>query len=190
MCVVLWCVVYIEGGVFDFNGLVFSVDFFEVFSNFIFNFLGRVVLVIFCLWYFMGKVVWRFDGGKGSLISYYMFIVILFYFWVIGMVLELVVEGLSYLVWVILFVFFVYGIVICIGICEKFGINGNMVEDFFVVMFFYLFVVYQMDYFMENFFFLFLYGVYNVDVYGNGKGVVYENKGVDDVFFEKVDIVF
>lgn len=190
MCVALWRAVHIEGGALDPNGPAFSVDLLEVLSNPTLNSLGRVALAIFCPWYPMGKAAWRLDGGKGSPISYYMSIAIPFYLWVIGMALEPVVEGLSYLAWAILFAFFAYGTAIRIGIREKFGINGNMVEDFFAVMLLYPFAAYQMDHFMENPPFSPLHGAYNVDAYGNGKGVAYENKGVDDVPLEKVDTAF
>lgn len=77
------------------------------------------------------------------MVCFMVFMGVLFYVWIVMMVVELVlVKGILYVGWVVLFLFFGVVIVIWIGIREKDGIYGNMVEDFFVVMFLYLFVVY------------------------------------------------
>lgn len=69
-------------------------------------------------------------------------LVVLFYFWIVFMVLEFVVCVILYVGWIVFFIFFFYVIFICYYICEKYGIYGNIVEDFFVVMVLYLFVVF------------------------------------------------
>lgn len=189
MCIALWRAVHVEAGVLDPNGPSFTVDLLEVFSNPTLDSLSRVAVALFCPWYPMGNAAWRLDGSKGSKIAYYLPIAIPFYLWVLGMALEPVVEGLSYLAWAILFAFFAYGTATRAGIREKYGINGNMAEDFFAVMLLYPFAAYQMDHFMERPPYPPLNGAYNVE-YGNGKGAVYENKGADDVPLEKIDTKF
>lgn len=90
----------------------------------------------------MGKVVFKIVSREDWKYVYMLVLVVFFYFWVICMVFELVVEGIFYIGWIILIGFFVYGIVICYFIWEKYVIYGNMIEDFFVVMLIYFFVVY------------------------------------------------
>ena len=86
-----------------------------------------------------------------------------------------------------LFAFFAYGSGIRLGIREKYGINGNMVEDFFAVMLLYPFAAYQMDYHMSNP--PMHLGENGLEKYGREKGAAYENQGAD-VPLEKVDTAF
>ncbi|KAJ7373553.1 hypothetical protein OS493_011155 [Desmophyllum pertusum] len=58
---------------------------------------------------------------------------------------HLPVNGISYVGWAVLFLFFGVATAIRTGIREEDGIQGNMVEDFFVVMLLYPFAAYQMD---------------------------------------------
>lgn len=62
MCVVLWRVVKMEVG--DFDQLKFSIGLLDVISNLMFLGIGKVFLVVVVLWYFMGRVVYRFGGLK------------------------------------------------------------------------------------------------------------------------------
>ncbi|KAJ7375730.1 hypothetical protein OS493_039249 [Desmophyllum pertusum] len=55
------------------------------------------------------------------------------------------VNGISYVGWAVLFLFFGVATAIRTGIRVEDGIQGNMVEDFFVVMLLYPFAAYQMD---------------------------------------------
>lgn len=57
-------------------------------------------------------------------------------------------------------------------------------------MLLYPFAAYQMDHYMDNPPYPPLYDTQNVDGYGNGKGVAYENKGIDDVPLHKIDTAF
>lgn len=67
MCVVLWCVVKMEGGDFDLYGLQFSISFLDVLSSLISESVSRVVLVIFVFWYLMGNVVYKISGKNEKL---------------------------------------------------------------------------------------------------------------------------
>lgn len=87
------------------------------------------------------------DRKKGIsflvLVCCMVFMGVLFYFWIVMMVVELIlVEGIFYVGWVVFFLFFGVVIVIRMGMRLEDGIYGSMVEDFFVVMFLYLFVVF------------------------------------------------
>lgn len=182
MCIALWRAVHIEAGVLDPNGPSFSVDLLEPVSNPTLNSVTRVVVAIFFPWYPMGMAAWRLNNSRGGKLSYFLSHGIPFYLWVLGMALEPVVEGLSYLAWAILFAFFAFGTATRIGIREKYGINGNMVEDFFAVMLLYPFAAYQMDHFMDN---APMGGPYSLDGgYDNEKPVSYENKGANNVSYE------
>ena len=185
MCVALWRAVHIEAGVLDPNGPAFTVDLLEVFTNPTSKSIGKVIIALFCPWYPMGMAAWRLNDCKGTTISYYLSLAIPFYLWVIGMALEPAVEGLSYLAWGVLFAFFAYGTAIRIGIREKYGINGNMVEDFFAVMLLYPFAAYQMDHHMTDPPHLPIDESGHMEKY-NGKGVAYHNEAADFPL-EKVD---
>jgi len=188
MCIALWRAVHIEAGVLDPNGPAFTVDLLEVFTNPTVKSIGKVIIAIFCPWYPMGMAAWRLNDRKGTTISYFLSLAIPFYLWVIGMALEPAVEGLSYLAWAVLFAFFAYGTAIRIGIREKYGINGNMVEDFFAVMLLYPFAAYQMDHHMSD--------PPHLPIDENGHMEKYEEKGVayhneaTDFPLEKVDTAF
>lgn len=56
---------------------------------------------------------------------------ILFYLWIILMICEVKVEGISYVAWTAFLFFVAYGAGIRINLREKYQIDGNMVEDFF-----------------------------------------------------------
>ena len=189
MCIALWRAVHFEAGVLDPNGPDFNVGLLEVFNKPTCKALVKVIIAIFCPWYPMGMAAYRLNDSKGSRVSYMVSLAVPFYLWILGMALEPVVEGLSYLAWAILFAFFAYGTAIRIGIREKYGINGNMVEDFFAVMLLYPFAAYQMEDYMDNPPYPIL-GENYVDGHGNGKALGYQNKVVDGVPLEKVDTAF
>lgn len=90
----------------------------------------------------MGVVVGEMEKLSGRKWIYMLILVIFFYGWIGFFVWGFFVCGVGYVGWCVLFGFVVYVLGICFLICEKYGINGNMVEDFFVVVFLYLFVVY------------------------------------------------
>ena len=54
-----------------------------------------------------------------------------FYLWIILMICEVTVEGISYVGWTVFLVFVVYGAGVRINMRDKYKIEGNMVEDFF-----------------------------------------------------------
>ena len=65
---------------------------------------------------------------------YQIFFALPFYLWIILMICEVKVEGISYVGWTVFLVFVVYGAGIRINMREKYKIEGNMVEDFFASM--------------------------------------------------------
>ena len=150
MCVALWRAVKIETGELDFYGPSFSVGLLEVFTNPTLDSMFGTIMAIFIPWYPIGNAAHKLNGSKGSKVPYYLSLAIPFYLWILGMILEVLVEGMSYLAWTVLFAFFAYGTAIRIGIREKYGINGNMVEDFFAVMLVYPFAAFQMDHHMSH----------------------------------------
>ena len=62
---------------------------------------------------------------------YQIFFALPFYLWIILMICEVKVEGISYVGWTVFLVFVVYGAGIRINMRDKYKIEGNMVEDFF-----------------------------------------------------------
>ena len=95
----------------------------------------------------MGKAAARLYGGRAwvQMIA----LAIPFYLWILLMILQVVEEGLMYVGWSVLFGFFAYGTGIRADMREKYGINGNMFEDFFAVLLTYPFAAVQMDEHME-----------------------------------------
>ena len=65
---------------------------------------------------------------------YQIFFALPFYLWIILMICEVTVEGISYVGWTVFLVFVVYGAGIRINMRDKYKIEGNMVEDFFASM--------------------------------------------------------
>lgn len=116
----------------------------DVLSILIVESVCKVIISIFVFWYFMGIVVGMVEKLNGRKWIYMLIMVLLFYVCIFMLVLECfyVFLGICYVGWILFFGFFVYVIGVCNLICEKYEINGNVVEDFFVVMVLYLFVVY------------------------------------------------
>lgn len=54
-----------------------------------------------------------------------------FYLWIILMICEVSVEGISYVGWTVFLFFIAYAAGIRINLRDRYKIDGNMVEDFF-----------------------------------------------------------
>ena len=72
-----------------------------------------------------------------------------FYLWILLEILQAVEPALAYVGWSVLFGFFAYGTGIRANMREKYGIIGNLFEDFFAVLLIYPLAAVQMDEHME-----------------------------------------
>jgi len=148
MCVALWRAVQMEVADLDPNGPQFSVPLFAPLSSPSCRSTFRFLLVIVAPWYVIGLAAYRKNTGSSSrgLACHMVLMGVPFYAWIGMMVAELVpVNGISYVGWAVLFLFFGVATAIRAGIRERYGVHGNMVEDFFVVMLVYPFAAFQMD---------------------------------------------
>ena len=145
MCVALWRAVKMEAGDIDPNGPTFKISLLEVFTYPTTKSVLMILLAIIAPWYSMGTAACKVTGPKARKCTHMLALASFFYAWVLFMALEPLVAGMSYVGWTVLIGFFAYGTGIRYALREKFGINGNMSEDFFAVVLLYPFAVYQME---------------------------------------------
>ena len=147
MCVALWRAFKMESGDLDPNGPCFSTGLLDTCFSPSVKRGKRLLIAIFAPWYSMGKAAARLYGGRAwvQMIA----LATPFYLWILLMILQVVDEGLMYVGWSVLFGFFAYGTGIRADMREKFGINGNMLEDFFAVLLSYPLAAVQMGEHME-----------------------------------------
>lgn len=150
MCVALWRAVKIEAGDLDPHGPHFTTGLLDVLSNPTSSSVQKVLLAVVAPWYSMGKAASKVAGREGRKCVYMLVLAVLFYLWIACMALEPVVTGISYIGWTVLCGFFAYATAIRNSIREKYGIYGNMAEDFFAVMITYPFAAYQMEHHMDH----------------------------------------
>ena len=151
MCVSLWRAVKMDAGDLDPRGPQFTTSLLEVLSNPTSASVRKVSLAVVAPWYPLGKAAYKIAGPKGSRQCLYMLVLAVpFYLWIVFMALEPLVDGMSYVGWTILCGFFAYATAIRNSIREKYGIYGNMAEDFFAVMLTYPFAAYQMEHHMDH----------------------------------------
>ena len=147
MCVALWRAFKMELGDLDPHGPQFSSDILNSVFHPSWKMLKRLIIAVFAPWLPMGKAAGRLYGGRSW--GYMVILAIPFYLWVLLEILQVVEPGLAYVGWSVLFGFFAYGTGIRANIRERYGINGNMFEDFFAVMLMYPLAAVQMDEHME-----------------------------------------
>ena len=145
MCVALWRAVKMEAGDLDQHGPHFTTGLLDILSNPTVLGVGKVLLAVVAPWYPMGKAAYKLGGSRGKKWLYMLILAVPFYLWILLMVLEPVVAGISYVGWTVLFAFFAYATAIRNAVREKYNIYGNMVEDFFAVMITYPFAATQME---------------------------------------------
>ena len=150
MCVSLWRAVKIDAGDLDPHGPQFTTSLLDVLSSPTASSVGKVLLAVVAPWYPLGKAAAKIAGPKDRKCLYMLVLAIPFYLWIAFMALEPVVDGISYVGWTLLCAFFAYGTAIRNSIREKYGIYGNMAEDFFAVMLTYPFAAYQMEHHMDH----------------------------------------
>ena len=106
---------------------------------------GKVLLAVVAPWYSLGNAAAKIGGPKDRRWLYMLVLAIPFYLWIVFMALEPIVDGISYLGWTLLCGFFGYATSVRNSIQEKYGIYGNMAEDFFAVTLTYPFAAHQME---------------------------------------------
>lgn len=121
----------------------FVTGIFHVFTHISLQTLVALLVAIFAPWYHAGRA----SGKVYSQKPWYVMTTIatLFYGWILLEFLELAVPGLAYVGWAILMGFFAYLTGIRMAVRQKYGIQGNMFQDFLIVMFLLPFAVDQMD---------------------------------------------
>ena len=150
MCVSLWRAVKMDAGDLDPHGPQFTTGLLDVLSNPTLSSVRKVLLAVVAPWYSLGKTAAKIGGQKDRQWLYMLVLAIPFYLWIVFMALEPIVDGISYVGWTVLCGFFAYATSIRNSIREKYGIYGNMAEDFFAVMLTYPFAAYQMEHHVDN----------------------------------------
>ena len=150
MCVSLWRAVKMDAGDLDPHGPQFTTGLLDVLSNPTLSSVGKVLLAVVAPWYSLGKAAAKVGGLNDRRWLYMLVLAIPFYLWIFFMALEPIVDGISYIGWTVLCGFFAYATSIRNSIREKYGIYGNMAEDFFAVMLTYPFAAYQMEHHMDH----------------------------------------
>eukprot|EP00795_Rhopilema_esculentum_P014324 gene14324-5364_t len=139
MCVALWRAVREDAGDYDPKNSEFTMGIFDITSL---DRIGKAVISIFCPWYYMGKTSGKLHRKHPAI--FMVLFAIMFYLWIILMICEVKVEGISYIGWTFFMMFVAYGAGIRINIRDKYKIEGNMVEDFFAVLILYPLAAVQM----------------------------------------------
>jgi len=153
MCVALWRAVKVEAGDLDPNGPQFTTGLLDVLSTPTTESVIKVFVNIFAPWYSMSVAASEMERPKGRTWIKMLILAIPFYTWIALLVLEFIgiAPGICYVGWTVLFGFFAYSTGIRLSIREKYGIHGNMMEDFFAVMILYPFAAYQMEHHVKNY---------------------------------------
>ncbi len=126
MCVAIWRCLKQESGEYDPRDAQFTMGIFNIDSM---KKLKQLIVSVFAPWWYMGKVAAKLYRGKR--IVYMPLIGVLFYTWIVLMVVEFEVEGISYMAWAVFCFFILFATLLRINLRSKFDIDGNMVEDFF-----------------------------------------------------------
>lgn len=150
MCVALWRAVKIEAGDLDVNGPQFTTGLLDVLSAPTTESVSKVLLSIFAPWYCMGVAAGELERSNGRKWTHMLILAIPFYTWIALLVLGGLVSGIGIVGWSVLFGFFAYATGIRISIREKYGISGNMTEDFFAVAMLFPFAAFQMEHHVRN----------------------------------------
>ena len=143
MCVALWRALKMEAGDLDPNGPCFSVDLLQPLFKLSWRRVRKLLVATTAPWWPMGIAAAKLNRSKP--LPYMLVLAIPFYGWVVLEALQVFETGLAYVGWVSLCGFFAYGTGIRANIREKYGINGNMFEDFFAVILAYPLAAMQME---------------------------------------------
>ena len=151
MCVAVWRAVKIEAGDLDVNGPQFTTGLLDVLSKPTIQSVEKVLLSVITPWYCMGVAAGETEKPNGRKWTHMLILAIPFYGWIGLLVWGFFVSGVGYVGWCVLLGFVAYASGIRLSIREKYGINGNMAEDFFAVAFLYPFAAYQMEHHVRNY---------------------------------------
>ena len=147
MCVALWRSLKIEGGDMDPNGPQFSTELLNVLYKPSLKKIGKVLVALVAPWWPLSIAGSKMYKCKRW--PYMIAVAVPFYTCGVCQILQVVEPGLAYVGWSVLFGFFAYGTGIRSNMRERFGINGNMAEDFFAFMLLYPLAAVQMADHME-----------------------------------------
>ena len=150
MCVALWRAVQAETGDLDPNGPRFSVDLLDVVSQPSWTALFDLIIAVFTPWYPIGRTSHKVNGMVGRPWVRMLILATSFYLWVVFMIVEIWVEGISYVGWTVLFGFIALASATRIQVRDKYHIQGNAIEDVFAVLLLYPLAAYQMEQHMRT----------------------------------------
>ena len=126
LCVAIWRAVKQEVGDYDPKRAEFTMGIMDIDTR---KRLRKMVLSIIAPWYYMGKTASKLY--RGSPYGYMVFLSFLFNAWIGLLAVEIKVRGISYVAWALFIIFIGYIAAVRINVREKYGIDGNMAEDFF-----------------------------------------------------------
>ena len=132
-----------ESGDLDPNGPCFAGDMLKPIFSFSPSKMKKLVVAIVAPWWPMGIAASKFY--KTGKLSQMLILAVPFYGWVALEVLQIFDSGLAYMGWAILFGFIACGTGLRSNMRDKFGINGNIFEDFFAVLLAYPLAAIQME---------------------------------------------
>lgn len=139
MCVALWRALKHDQGDWNPQDSEFTMGIFDINTWERFK---MVFISIFCPWYYMGKAAGKLNRRNPAI--YMVLFALVFYLWIILMICEVKVDGISYVAWTSFLFFIVYCAGVRISVRENYKIDGNMVEDFFAVLILYPLAAVQM----------------------------------------------
>ena len=142
MCIALWRSLKIESGDLDPNGPKFSSDLLSALYKPSCKKISKVLVAIVAPWWSISIAGSKLYNCKRW--PFMVAVAVPFYTCVICQILQVIEPGLAYIGWAISFGFFAYCTGIRANMRAKFGINGNMVEDFFAVLLLYPLAAVQM----------------------------------------------
>ncbi|XP_048575623.1 glycine betaine transporter 1 isoform X2 [Nematostella vectensis] len=146
-CVCFWRTLKIEFGDLDPNGPQFTMSMLDVIYRPSLRRLAKLLVATVAPWFPFGKASSKINNSKPFVTV--VVLAIPFYAFVFLEILQVVETGLGYIGWSIYMGFVAYATGIRITIREKYGIYGNLLEDFFATMFVYPLSALQLEDHME-----------------------------------------
>ncbi len=146
MCIALWRALKIEAKDLDPNGPQFSIELLDTISRL--KYLLKTILAIFLPWWFIGTAHGRLN--KCSPWPTRLFLAFLFYGSIILCLCDFAHEGLFYVGATIYFFYATFATGTRIQMRTEYGIEGNMLEDWFALLIIYFMAAIQMDQHMED----------------------------------------
>eukprot|EP01025_Chloroclados_australasicus_P036699 TRINITY_DN373_c0_g1_i1.p1 TRINITY_DN373_c0_g1~~TRINITY_DN373_c0_g1_i1.p1 ORF type:complete len:759 (-),score=72.00 TRINITY_DN373_c0_g1_i1:1279-3555(-) len=145
MCQALWIAMRKDAGHVSEDLKPFQLNLFDPITEYTFTFVGfrRVILNIFCPFLDAASITSKLFGGPELL--HLLFQAATFYAWPVLLGLNRVEEGLWVLAWVFYVIYVVVLTMLRGSIRSEYGIEGDVVSDFLVMLTMYPLGVYQMS---------------------------------------------